>query len=255
MSGGREVDLRVFEGSSARMDALSDREVGMVFTSPPYFSDETEERLRRPLGAQSDYDGVLGEVTEFALGLRPVFEEVARVLQEGRFLVVQTKHLRYGDALVPLLDLHTELALSAGFRLVTRVDWLATAPHPLRVPAFARNPRRLDFRAMDTETFLVFRHGAATPGAPLDPVPGASAAELVHPLWRTAPAAGHRHPYASPPEAVRRFVLLLSEPGDLVLDPFCGFGTTLRVAVRAGRRAVGYDVDHGCVLESERGSR
>jgi DNA modification methylase len=33
-----------------------------------------------------------------------------------------------------------------------------------------------------------------------------------------------------------------TEPGDLVLDPFAGFGTTLAVAVRMGRRAVGVEL-------------
>lgn len=33
-----------------------------------------------------------------------------------------------------------------------------------------------------------------------------------------------------------------SQPGDWVLDPFCGFGTTLVVAERLGRNAVGVEV-------------
>jgi SAM-dependent methyltransferase len=33
-----------------------------------------------------------------------------------------------------------------------------------------------------------------------------------------------------------------SQPGDLVLDPFAGYGTTLRVAERMGRRAIGIEL-------------
>ncbi len=35
---------------------------------------------------------------------------------------------------------------------------------------------------------------------------------------------------------------LLSGPGDLVLDPFAGYGTTLAVASRLGRRAIGIEL-------------
>jgi site-specific DNA-methyltransferase (adenine-specific) len=49
------------------------------------------------------------------------------------------------------------------------------------------------------------------------------------------------HPAPFPLELPRRLVHLLSFPGDLVLDPFCGSGTTLVAALRAGRRVIGCD--------------
>lgn len=46
------------------------------------------------------------------------------------------------------------------------------------------------------------------------------------------------------PEAlVERMLERYSRPGDSVLDPFCGFGTTLKVCARMGRRAVGFERD------------
>lgn len=41
----------------------------------------------------------------------------------------------------------------------------------------------------------------------------------------------------------RRLMLAFSEPGDVVLDPFLGSGTTLRAALDTGRRAIGVDVE------------
>src|SRR6476660_2906591 len=46
------------------------------------------------------------------------------------------------------------------------------------------------------------------------------------------------------PEAVAEHVVdRYSAPGDWVIDPFCGFGTTLVAAERLGRHAVGCEVD------------
>jgi len=48
-----------------------------------------------------------------------------------------------------------------------------------------------------------------------------------------------RFPEQVAEEAITRY----SRPGDWVLDPFCGFGTTLVVAQRLGRQAVGFEMD------------
>lgn len=50
------------------------------------------------------------------------------------------------------------------------------------------------------------------------------------------------HPAVFPPELARRLIKLYSYVGDVVLDPFCGSGTTLRAAKDAGRLAIGVDI-------------
>lgn len=47
------------------------------------------------------------------------------------------------------------------------------------------------------------------------------------------------HPTQKPEELVRKFVLASSSPGDLVLDPFSGSGTTITVAEQLNRRWLG----------------
>jgi DNA methylase len=46
-----------------------------------------------------------------------------------------------------------------------------------------------------------------------------------------------------PSELVRIFLAEYTRPGDLVFDPFAGFGTTLRVAEEMGRRTGGMEYD------------
>lgn len=61
------------------------------------------------------------------------------------------------------------------------------------------------------------------------------------------------HPTQKPLAIMRYLVLLSTPPGGLVLDPFCGSGTTGVAAVRHGRRFLGFDSVEGYVsIASER---
>ena len=57
--------------------------------------------------------------------------------------------------------------------------------------------------------------------------------------WMLGPDAdGSPHPATFPRELARRCILLGSRPGDLILDPFSGSGTTGVAAIELNRRAV-----------------
>jgi site-specific DNA-methyltransferase (adenine-specific) len=51
------------------------------------------------------------------------------------------------------------------------------------------------------------------------------------------------HPTPKPPALAARFIGLHTRIGGIVLDPFCGAGSTLRAAKDMGRRAVGIEID------------
>ncbi len=53
----------------------------------------------------------------------------------------------------------------------------------------------------------------------------------------------YRYPAAAPPELIREIIESHSQPGDLILDPFMGGGTTIVEAVAHGRRALGVDAN------------
>lgn len=58
-----------------------------------------------------------------------------------------------------------------------------------------------------------------------------------------APVARERtgYPTQKPEALLERLMLATTDPGDLVLDPYCGSGTTVAVALRLGRVGVGID--------------
>lgn len=62
----------------------------------------------------------------------------------------------------------------------------------------------------------------------------------------------HENEAPFPEKLAEAFILSFCPPGGVVLDPFCGSGTTLAVAVKHGRDAIGIDVRESQVDLSER---
>ena len=61
------------------------------------------------------------------------------------------------------------------------------------------------------------------------------------------------HPAQFPEAVIERIVKAASNPGELVLDPFSGSGTTLAVSMRAGRRSLGIELrEDYCALAASR---
>ena len=62
-----------------------------------------------------------------------------------------------------------------------------------------------------------------------------------------------KHPAPFPIELPRRLILLYSFPGDTVLDPFMGSGTTALAALETGRKYVGFEKESDyCKIANER---
>ena len=69
-------------------------------------------------------------------------------------------------------------------------------------------------------------------------------AQRYRSVWTISTRPGrHGHHSASPVELPRRCILATTEPGDLVLDPFAGSGTTGVAALDLGRRFLGIEID------------
>jgi len=80
----------------------------------------------------------------------------------------------------------------------------------------------------------------------LDEMPGVVAQDVwidIPPIQAHAAERLH-YPTQKPEALLERIIRASSNEGDLVLDPFCGCGTTIAVAQRLGRRWVGIDITH-----------
>ena len=63
------------------------------------------------------------------------------------------------------------------------------------------------------------------------------------------------HPTQKPEALLARVILSSSRPDDLVLDPFCGTGTTGAVAKRLGRRFIGVERERAYAAAAQRAYR
>ena len=80
----------------------------------------------------------------------------------------------------------------------------------------------------------------------LDEMSGVLLQDVWTDLGPISSQAGERlgYPTQKPLSLLERIVASSSDEGDIVLDPFCGCGTTIHAAQKLGRRWIGIDVTH-----------
>ncbi len=61
---------------------------------------------------------------------------------------------------------------------------------------------------------------------------------------RSASSGATRFPTQKPQALLERIISASSNPGDVVLDPFCGCGTTIHAAQKLGRQWIGIDITY-----------
>lgn len=80
-------------------------------------------------------------------------------------------------------------------------------------------------------------------------------------IWRINCAYGftakdkiaHKHPAIFPEKLAHDHIISWSNEGDIVLDPMCGSGTTLKEAIKLNRQFIGIDIsEYYCAIAQER---
>jgi DNA modification methylase len=235
------MSVEIYAHSSARMAEIGKGEAALVLTGPPYFPRELEDTLADIGRVRRRIDELEQEILAFAARLRPVFEECARVLSTRGVLILQTRDVRLATRLVAVESTHRLHAESLGFHLYARHEWRADYESTERWRDTQLAMKRGQPRPGDAEVFLVFFRE-------LPPRPGAPTVEdldlLAAPTLRTARGRvpfPHRH--QSPLPVIEALIRCYSQPGDLVVDPFAGGGSTLLLCAALGRRGIGYEID------------
>lgn len=156
----------------------------------------------------------------------PLYEDLARfaarVLKPGRLAAVYAGHVR--------LDEEMELLAAGGLTYV----W-----HGVNVLPGRNTKIRSRMVVGQHRSVLLFSAGPYRPRRWIY--------DLTTAEGRGGPDERPLHPWQQALDPVRHWVRMVSEPGELVCEPFLGSGTTALAAVLEDRRVLGCDVDAGAV--------
>jgi modification methylase len=224
----------------AELARLPDASVDLVFADPPY-NLQLERELLRPNNTVVDgVDDAWDKFSSFAdydRFSRAWLAECRRILKpDGAIWVIGSYHniFRLGAALQDL-----------GFWIQNDVIWRKTNPMPnFRGKRFTNAHETLIWAGRDAKARVTFNYEAMK--ALNDDIQMRS--DWLFPICcgpeRLKDGEGRKaHPTQKPEALLHRLLLASTNPGDLVLDPFFGTGTTGAVARRLGRRWLGIERD------------
>lgn len=233
----------VFHGTCTNLlKQIPDKSIRLIITSPPYnIGKEYERRL--------DLNKYLSQQAE-------IIKECARVLTDNGSICWQVGNYVNDGAIIPLDTMLYPIFSSLGLVMRNRIVW--HFEHGLHCTRrFSGRYETIIWFTKDTKDYLFNVDPVRVPqkypgkkhfkgpkagqysGNPLGKNPGD--------VWDIPNVKSNHvektdHPCQFPVELVERFVLSTTNPGDWVLDPFLGVGTTVAAAIRHDRRGAGSEV-------------
>ena len=238
-----ELDSVIVGDCIESLARLPERSVDLVFADPPYNLQLGGDLLRpdnsKVDAVDDDWDR-FASFEEYDRFTRAWLSACRRVLKDdGALWVIGSYHniFRVGCAVQDL-----------GFWILNDVIWRKSNPMP--------NFKGTRFtNAHETLIWATKSRGARRYAFNYDAMKMANDEIQMRSDWTLPLATGDErvrdeagakaHPTQKPEALLHRVILASTQPGDIILDPFFGVGTTGAVARRLGRRFVGIERDPG----------
>lgn len=231
--------IHLYHGDALEvMKAMAERHADgcfdLIFADPPYFLSNggitchAGQRARVDKGAWDKSRGV-EENHRFNLEWLRRCQELLK--PDGTLLVSGTHHVIFsvGYAMQQL-----------GMKLLNQITWQKPNPPPnLACRYFTHSTEIILWAARTEQSRHRFNYAA---------MKAENGGRQMKDVWSiTAPKKGEkrlgRHPTQKPLALLERLISAATDPGDSVLDPFLGSGTTAVACARLGRRCVGIEKD------------
>jgi DNA modification methylase len=237
--------LTVHYSDARDMREVADESVDFFITSPPYWNLKDYGPSENEIGDTS-YEEYLGQ-------LKSVFSQCYAKAKVGAAMVVNINSRRHKGRFYPIaMDI---------VRVVK--DWEFWDQNIWYIPNALPQPNAYMERLLDNkfESLLVFikgghreyefhkprvpqKYAVADPRAEKKNERGRCLGNVLRiPAYRPPNVREmNYHVAAYPEELVAFFLETYTSPGDVVLDPFLGSGTTLKVCSVMGRKGIGFEV-------------
>ena len=248
-----KTDTIITGDCRAVLPTLPANSVDLIITSPPYYT-------IKDYGADAGQVGNILDFSAYVDALLQVWQASERVLRPNGKLVINTPlmpmpkkeinshHTRH------VFDIHASIQHSilagTGLYLMDVYVWDRANSH--RKLMFGSYPYPGNMYSQNTIEFLAVYVKAGKPAKRDRPTKEQSRLSKAAWLSYTAqvwtlpvPAGGKtygKHPAPMPEELATRCIRLYTFEGDVILDPFCGAGTTCHAAHKLNRRYIGVEI-------------
>ncbi len=242
---------RLINGDARDLSFIPDESVHLVLTSPPYWNLKRYNEHPDQMGHIDNYEAFLAE-------LKKVWEHVFRILVPGGRLVcvvgdVCVSRRRFGRHLV--FPLHADICVMCrhiGFDNLNPIIWhkIANASYEVTNGSkFLGKPYEPNAIIKNDMEFILMQR---KPGGYRKPTDEQRRQSMIdkkdfnrwfQQIWNIPGASTKKHPAPFPLKLATRLVRMFSFIGDIVLDPFCGSGTTMVAAFQNDRNSIGVEID------------